>query len=308
MKRTLTVSLTPVLLTACAHSGQTSTAPPAATLVATLISEQVPKIQQAQTELTHTSTIRTQTKSPASASPVILPKTPQSEHMLMKPAASLVGAGKTSGTQSNGSVTNVRLPGTEALAISGQAESLRQAVTRIAPAGWQQRYVPPLMADKREPLRWNGGEAWSKTLTDLLRPLGDEVQIDTATRLITLSPAKPGSLIHASQPLPVPGLLPFKAVPAKTPPPAWQISAGSMLKDALFTWAATARCDTPGIENWTVDWSTSVTYRVDAPLTFTGSFRDALNGLFTLYGTAKVPLYAAVRTKQCVVTVDDKEP
>ena len=308
MKLPVTASLAPIILAGCAVQSHAPPQIPAQQLVTTLISEQVPKIQLAQTELTHASPIRTPPKASPSVSPVILPKTPQSEHMLMQPPVSLVGSGKTPAAVPNVSSANSKPGGTEAIAISGQAESLRQAVTRIAPAGWKQRYSPPLMPDKREPLRWNGGEAWSTTLANLLRPLGIVPQIDPGTRLITVSPTKEGALKPVTQPLPGPHLLPAKPVPPKAPPPVWQIPAGSMLKDALFTWAATARCDTPGIENWTVDWSTPVQYRVDAPLTFTGSFRDALNGLFTLYGTAKVPLYAAVRTKQCVVTVDDKEP
>ncbi|EHK8785587.1 TcpQ domain-containing protein, partial [Salmonella enterica subsp. enterica serovar Bardo] len=40
-------------------------------------------------------------------------------------------------------------------------------------------------------------------------------------------------------------------------------------------------------------WNTTVNYRIDAPLSFSGSFRQAVNDLFILYGTASTPLYAA---------------
>ncbi|PKH19357.1 hypothetical protein CIG19_20150 [Enterobacterales bacterium CwR94] len=89
-------------------------------------------------------------------------------------------------------------------------------------------------------------------------------------------------------------------------PKIWRIDAGNTLKDALFNWAATEKCTTPGVNNWTVAWLTSVNYRVDAPLQFEGNFREVLNKLFTLYGRAQVPLYAGVRSAQCVVSVDDK--
>jgi hypothetical protein len=92
-----------------------------------------------------------------------------------------------------------------------------------------------------------------------------------------------------------------------TVPKIWRIDAGNTLKDALFNWAATEKCATPGVNNWTVAWLTSVNYRVDAPLQFEGNFREVLNKLFTLYGRAQVPLYAGVRSAQCVVSVDDKE-
>ncbi|WP_313618946.1 TcpQ domain-containing protein [Pantoea septica] len=87
----------------------------------------------------------------------------------------------------------------------------------------------------------------------------------------------------------------------------WRIETGSTVKDWLYSQAATEACTVPGIKNWTVAWLTPTNYRVDAPLTFDGTFREMLNRLFTLYGTAKVPLYAGVRAAQCVVSVDDKE-
>ncbi|MBY4954493.1 TcpQ domain-containing protein [Pantoea sp. DY-17] len=96
------------------------------------------------------------------------------------------------------------------------------------------------------------------------------------------------------------------------PPPVvqvrhWRIETGSTVKDWLYSQAAAETCTVPGIKNWTVAWLTPTNYRVDAPLHFDGSFREMLNRLFTLYGTAKVPLYAGVRAAQCVVSVDDKE-
>lgn len=95
------------------------------------------------------------------------------------------------------------------------------------------------------------------------------------------------------------------------PPPAiqiryWRIESGLTVRDWLYSQAAAETCNVPGIKNWTVAWLTPTNYRVDAPLMFKGSFRDMLNQLFTLYGTAKVPLYAGVGTGQCVVKVDDK--
>jgi hypothetical protein len=97
-------------------------------------------------------------------------------------------------------------------------------------------------------------------------------------------------------------------VPVPKPAPkTWRIEAGIMLKDALFNWAAAEKCSVPGIETWTVVWMTPVKYRVDAPLQFTGDLRTALNSLFTLYGSAKVPLYAGIRSAQCLISVDDKE-
>lgn len=93
----------------------------------------------------------------------------------------------------------------------------------------------------------------------------------------------------------------------KAPSKIWRIDAGSMLKDAIYNWAAEEKCSVPGVETWNVVWLTQIKYRVDAPLQFTGDFRTALNSLFTLYGSAKVPLYAGIRSGQCLISVDDKE-
>lgn len=87
----------------------------------------------------------------------------------------------------------------------------------------------------------------------------------------------------------------------------WRIETGNTVKDWLYSQASAETCHVPGIKNWTIAWLTPVNYRVDAPLNFDGSFREMLNRLFTLYGTAKVPLYAGVRAAQCIVSVDDKE-
>lgn len=95
-----------------------------------------------------------------------------------------------------------------------------------------------------------------------------------------------------------------KVVPASK---IWRIDTGSTLKDTLFNWAAAEKCTAPGVNSWTIAWLTPVNYRIDAPLQFKGDFRSALNSLFTLYGSAKVPLYAGIRSAQCVVSVDDKE-
>lgn len=306
MKRTLTASLTPVILTACAHSSQPATAPPAQTLVTTLISEQVPLIQLAQDELSQVSrvplTSRTTTSSPssghtASATSAAVPGVPS-------PASLTTGTHMLSGTATP--------PSLQTPARAGQAASLRQAVTRIAPPGWRQRYSTDLMPDKREPLHWEGNAPWPQVLEKVLHPLGYVATEEPATRQITVTVAragKPPSPAGSTAPR-----SPFSAPSgatvhtAVTPPLSWNITPGTTLRDALFSWAATAHCDAPGIQNWTIAWSTPVNYRVDAPLHFTGSFHDALNGLFTLYGTAKVPLYAGVRPAQCVVVVDDREP
>jgi type IV pili sensor histidine kinase/response regulator len=87
----------------------------------------------------------------------------------------------------------------------------------------------------------------------------------------------------------------------------WHIETGYTVRDWLSSQAAAETCTVPGIKNWTIAWLTPTNYRIDAPLNFDGSFREMLDWLFTLYGAAKIPLYAGVHAAQCVVPVDDKE-
>lgn len=97
------------------------------------------------------------------------------------------------------------------------------------------------------------------------------------------------------------------AVKAAAPVPrTWKADTGSTLKDTIFTWAASTECEaTPG-KKWTVAWVTETNYRIDAPLQFTGNWRDALNEIFLLYQRAAVPLYAGTNSAQCVLKVDDQ--
>lgn len=119
-------------------------------------------------------------------------------------------------------------------------------------------------------------------------------------------PASPARQAGAAGTVPGVAAVPVTA-PAAVQLRHWRIETGSTVKDWLYTQAAAETCTVPGIKNWTIAWLTPTNYRVDAPLNFDGSFREMLNRLFTLYGTAKVPLYAGVRAAQCVVSVDDKE-
>ncbi|EBA3546447.1 pilus assembly protein, partial [Salmonella enterica] len=87
--------------------------------------------------------------------------------------------------------------------------------------------------------------------------------------------------------------------PPAVRPVSWQASVGSTLKDTLLEWTTREKCTAGG--TWKLAWNTTVNYRIDAPLAFTGSFRSAINDLFILYGTASTPLYAATQSAQCVL-------
>lgn len=224
---------------------------------------------------------------------------------------------------------------------------LEATLYKIIPAGWTAFLSSDLKTKFRQQLTLEANDQWPYVLDELLRQHGwvglidwskKQVSVTYSTPAFTSQPVSAPSAINpsilaankASSPTAtIPTTLtgsrsPFsgtrdkstpvrpsnvyvpviKAVPT---PKLWRIETGSTLKDTLFSWAAAEKCSTPDVANWTVAWLTSANYRIDAPLQFEGSFRDALNNLFTLYGTAKVPLYAGIRHAQCVISVDDKE-
>lgn len=89
------------------------------------------------------------------------------------------------------------------------------------------------------------------------------------------------------------------------PTQVWTASVGQTLRDTIFVWAAKAECSSE-TRHWTVVWDTPTNYSIDAPLQFSGTFKQALTGIFELYLGADVPLYAGTNSAQCAIKVDDK--
>lgn len=107
-------------------------------------------------------------------------------------------------------------------------------------------------------------------------------------------------------PLAKPAVVPLaKPAPYVEPTRFWTASAGQTLRDTITVWAAMADCS-GGTQHWTVAWDTATNYRIDAPLQFSGTFKQALNEIFRLYLGAHVPLYAGTHSGQCTIKVDDK--
>ncbi|EIP3426310.1 TcpQ domain-containing protein, partial [Salmonella enterica] len=99
---------------------------------------------------------------------------------------------------------------------------------------------------------------------------------------------------------PAPKLIgtPVKALPSG---PQWKAAAGTTLKESLTAWAEKADCPNGG--HWVVIWQSPVDYRIEAPLTFRGSFESALDQVFELYRPAEKRLYAEANRTQCLVSV-----
>lgn len=357
MKIFIPVALAPVVLSGCAANTPVPPRVPAQAFVTSLIQAQTPIIQRAQADLAQASRVRLQPEPPVRSPATPVTATPSREPSKSSQPKALVG-------QPVLTLQAIRYlgerPAHVGLAKTGKAQTLRQALSQIAPTGWLVSFSQELTPDARGTLQWTGNDQWPFVLDGVLQPQGKVALIDwqaqrmsvadksagfTPGAAATATVSKPLSLVKVS-PSPnvptsiptapaitataattaMPGRNPFSGnkqttanvtavhthVPVELPKPVitptvWRIEAGSTLKDTLFSWAAAETCATPGGAHWTVAWLTSVNYRIDAQLQFEGNFRDALNSLFMLYGTAQVPLYAGVRQAQCVISVDDKE-
>ncbi|EEK3856658.1 hypothetical protein G9Z27_003934 [Salmonella enterica] len=222
-------------------------------------------------------------------------------------------------------------PAMPALAVSGQAPTLRQALAKIVPVAWTIHYDMGLKPEVRRPLTWQGNDQWPYVLNRLLTQEKMRAEINWTTQKVSVSQAGTSGVPAVSSPAAkvktTPGKttgknpftgsgvksspVPVASKVSEVKPPAvraviWQASVGSTLKDTLLEWTTREKCTAGG--TWKLAWNTTVNYRIDAPLAFSGSFRSAINDLFILYGTASTPLYAATQSAQCVLLVDDKEP
>lgn len=223
--------------------------------------------------------------------------------------------------------------------------TLEQWVRRIMPTGWKLEYENALRAKLNiRIVSVYTNDQWTRVLGRLLAEQSMTGNVDWNTQAVTLRRAGQSFPLSSPATSPVSGATttprnPFSGeptaaqptatspvsttatpvIPAKTrynPPgqpvmPAavgktWQAAAGATLRETLLKWAKEQRCESGASPTWTVIWPTAVTdYRLDAPLTFRGTFESMLGQMFDLYRTAQTPLYAEASRLQCLVSVSD---
>ncbi|EBW6765606.1 hypothetical protein DP806_16195 [Salmonella enterica subsp. enterica serovar Saintpaul] len=330
MKRTWLLPL-PLLLTGCQHlhTDSPDNAKSAQQTVDQLLQDSIVRIGKEQDTLAQASGVHfdpvvpvapSRAGAPQSTAPAatLLPGTPGPSLALPSPPASIV-------TMAN--ITSTGTPPASLPALvtkDGHNQPLATAIKTIIPADW----ISVLSQSAKgfhTRVSWRGGDQWPHVLDHLAGDYPLHIVIMWASRQVTvdLREAKPQAAPVKATPAVATGPHnPFSGsesasaspatpvVTAKTAPApvavqeTWRAEAGQTLKDVLFTWSAKADCGSG--RHWTVDWATNTNYHIDAPLTFTGTYRDALNGIFYLYQGASVPLYAGTATPQCLLKVDDK--
>ncbi|ECQ3654451.1 hypothetical protein FY673_24040 [Salmonella enterica] len=127
---------------------------------------------------------------------------------------------------------------------------------------------------------------------------GKDLTGKTIAPTSVVSTASPASAPALSTPAPKLIGTPVKALPSG---PEWKAAAGTTLQESLTAWAEKADCPNGG--HWVVIWQAPVDYRIEAPLTFRGSFESALDQVFDLYRPAEKRLYAEANRVQCLVSV-----
>ncbi|HIF8789783.1 TPA: TcpQ domain-containing protein, partial [Escherichia coli] len=85
---------------------------------------------------------------------------------------------------------------------------------------------------------------------------------------------------------------------------------GATLRQTLTRWAAQVPCTITGHQpgqTWSVVWSASVDYPIDAAFTLRGGWKDVLTQTFNLYSRANTPLMGTLFEKQCILSVRDRK-
>lgn len=338
MKRAV---LLPLLLTGC-QQGHVSTLPEAQSYVDNLMAAQLMVVKVEQESLALASGLNfspVRRPAPSSTPPVTMrgtavkaPEPVAGTSLPLPPGPRLMPG-----------LQHVRYTGTPdalpALVVSpGAQRRLDQALVAIVPAGWNTVLSSRLKAGALSRVSWNSGDQWPYVLEKLAREQQLQINIYWASRQVTVDradkagvnrvaatatspatpmaapqsklltgPAAPTATPPATQPGAAKVFTPVKAPePVRPAPRVWRADTGSTLKDTLFIWAATTNCEVLPGKKWSIAWVTETNYRIDAPLQFSGPWRDALNQVFALYQHAAVPLYAGTNSAQCVLKVDDK--
>ncbi|HCE9699874.1 TPA: TcpQ domain-containing protein [Pseudomonas aeruginosa] len=90
------------------------------------------------------------------------------------------------------------------------------------------------------------------------------------------------------------------AEPSRQLAQSWSAETGSTLRDTLEAWAKRAR--------WTVRWEPlDLNYPIEAPLTFHGTFEDAVSELFPLYDAAERPFLVNASRPQSLIIIKERK-
>lgn len=214
-------------------------------------------------------------------------------------------------------------------------QPLRRALQQIAPVGWNISISADVEKENRK-VSWVGGDRWTNVLDNMLKNNSLTALVDTPIQRVSVAKQQPGKsagiilvtpyktvntarnsgsmlapMIGESTLKPIVSissnsLMGAKPIVAKPTKQVWSAAVGSTLRESVTKWAEEAACENGISAKWVIIWPSKVDYRIDAALTFSGKFEEALINVFELYRQADRPLFVDANRNQCLIYVDDK--
>ncbi len=202
-------------------------------------------------------------------------------------------------------------PGDIPVVFLSEARNLttEQWVSRLLPDGWKTDWRTDRQARQHRTDRLAVNDQWTRALDALLTRQNLWGHLDWNSRTLVITPT-------AAAPLSTGGTDTAKATgptvpaPAPLPAPGWTAEKGATLRQTLTRWAAQVPCTVTGHQpgqTWSVVWSASVDYPIDAAFTLRGGWKDVLTQTFSLYSRANTPLLGTLFEKQCILSVRDRK-
>lgn len=202
-------------------------------------------------------------------------------------------------------------PGDIPVVFLSEARNLttEQWVSRLLPDGWKTDWRTDRQARQHRTDRLAVNDQWTRALDALLTRQNLWGHLDWNSRTLVITPT-------AAAPLSTSGTDTAKATeatgpaPAPLPAPGWTAEKGATLRQTLTRWAAQVPCTITGHQpgqTWSVVWSASVDYPIDAAFTLRGGWKDVLTQTFNLYSRANTPLMGTLFEKQCILSVRDRK-
>lgn len=184
-----------------------------------------------------------------------------------------------------------------------------QWVSRLLPDSWKTDWRTDRQARQHRTDRLAVNDQWTRALDALLTRQNLWGHLDWNSRTLVITPT-------AAAPLSTGGTGTAKATGATVsalpplPAPGWTAEKGATLRQTLTRWAAQVPCTVTGHQpgqTWSVVWSASVDYPIDAAFTLRGGWKDVLTQTFDLYSRANTPLMGTLFEKQCILSVRDRK-
>nr|WP_274618819.1 TcpQ domain-containing protein [Escherichia coli] len=184
-----------------------------------------------------------------------------------------------------------------------------QWVSWLLPDGWKTDWRTDRQARQHRTDRLAVNDQWTRALDALLTRQNLWGHLDWNSRTLVITPT-------AATPLSTGGTGTAKATGATVsalpplPAPGWTAEKGATLRQTLTRWAAQVPCTVTGHQpgqTWSVVWSASVDYPIDAAFTLRGGWKDVLTQTFDLYSRANTPLMGTLFEKQCILSVRDRK-